>query len=57
MLNKLHFHFLVIEEETRQCLKTLSSSHSKCKQEIVMSITSDKDVLFYWVISTTDFEV
>jgi len=49
--------FLAIEEETRQCLKTLSSSHMKCKQEIVMSITSDEDVLFYWVISTADFEV
>ena len=57
MLKKLHFCFLVIEEETRQCLKTLSSSHPKCKQEIVMSITSDEDVLFYWVISTADLEV
>jgi len=56
-LKKLHFCFLVIEEETRQCLKTLSSSHPKCKQEIVMSITSDEDVLLYWIISTADLEV
>lgn len=49
--------FLVIEEEARQCLKTLSSQHAKCKKEIIADVTSNDDVLFYWIIATADFEI
>ena len=49
--------FCAIEEETRYCLKTLSSQHGKCKQEIIRCITSNDDVLFYWIITTADFEI
>ena len=49
--------FLAIEEEARQCLKTLSSQRPKCKQEIVKIIISNEDVLFYWIIATADFEI
>ena len=49
--------FCAIEEETRYCLKTLSSQHGKCKQEILRHITSNDDVLFHWIITTADFEI
>ena len=46
--------FCAIEEETRYCLKILSS---QCKQEIIRRITSNDDVLFHWTITTADFEI
>ena len=49
--------FLAIEEEVRQCLKTLSIQHAKCKKEIIECVTSNEDVLFYWIIATADFEI
>ena len=51
--------FHAIEEETRyyNCLKTLSCHYGKCRQEIMRRITSNDDVLFYWIIATADFEI
>ena len=49
--------FLSIEEETRECLKTLLNPTSKCKEEIIKVITTSENVLFYWLIATADFEI
>ena len=49
--------FLAIEEETRQCLKLLSTQHAKCKKEIIEHVTCNEVVVFYWIIVTADFDI
>ena len=47
--------FLAIEEELKECLKTLTETPRK--DEIIQRVTTNDDVEFYWLIATADFEV
>ena len=49
--------FLSIEEEIRDCLKTLVTHTPKSKCEILKKVTNSEDVQFYWLITTADFEI
>ena len=49
--------FLSIEEEIRDCLKTLVTPAPKSKCEILKKVTDSEDVQFYWLITTADFEI
>lgn len=47
--------FLAIEEELKECLKTLTEILKK--DEIIERVTTNDDVEFYWLIATADFEI
>jgi len=49
--------FVSIEEETRESLKMLLHPTSKCKEKVIKTITNNKNVLFYWLIATADFDI
>lgn len=49
--------FLSIEGEIREHLQALTSSKPISKIEMINKITSSEDVLFYWQISSADFEI
>jgi len=48
--------FLTVEEEIRCHLPSLQSLGSH-KDHLSKSITSSKNVLFYWLITTANFEI
>ena len=47
--------FLAIEEELKECLKTLTEMPQK--DEIIQRVTANDDVEFYWLIATANFEI
>ena len=50
-----HF-FRAIEDVVRDALKLLVHPSAPSKLEVIQRVTSDDDVLFYWLIVTADFE-
>lgn len=51
-----YLFFLAVEEEIRCRLPSLQSLGSH-KDHLSKSIMSSEDVLFYWLITTADFEI
>ena len=49
--------FVSIEEEARESLKMLLHPISKCKEKVIKTITTNENVLFYWLIATANFDI
>ena len=49
--------FSAIEDAVRNILKLLVHPSAPSKLEVMQKVTSDDDVLFYWLIVSADFEI
>ena len=49
--------FCAIECQIREVLSVLSKPPPPSKTEMIKTIVSNKDIQFYWLIATAEFEI